>query len=647
MKPVSKPIHDWEWSALFIIVLVAALLRLGAPGITEFKRDEANLSQLALDMAHGRDLPLLGISSSVGVPNPPLNIYLFALPYTVDSTPITATLFVGALNVLAVMLASGFARRYYGPVAGIITGILYATSPWAVIYSRKIWAQDLLPPFVVLTVFTGLLGYGENKRWAQLAHWPLLLITVQLHYGAFTLIPLSGLMLLLRRKSIKWRKLGVGFLLAALTLIPVLIGAIQDDMLTVDTLNDGLDQTEHQRTISTTSLDYARLTIAGTNIHSLAGPEQFEIYLDSVPDVYWLFDLLPLGVLIAAGWILWRLLRMKTAQSTPDAVLLAWLALPIIAFTWEWTDVAPHYMIPLMPAAFILIGAGGEAINALDLPVIARRVTLGITGSLVLLIAGLQILLFVKLIDFLDTHSTPDGFGTPLHYLLDARQTIFDQQPAEVIIISDQELAPYDEIPAVWGVLLDGVPDVRFVDGTRTILVPAADPADNTLELVYWSPDLLTCAPTACPGDEFELRPSETPLIVRPTSTPNIQFAAIEPVRLANEAYLTGYATDVPNGIILRWELRAPTSADYLTFVHVLDADGTKLDQADRPVWPGRYWRAGDTLWLWYEVDVPPAAVEIYTGMYLIEEGTYRNAEVLDENGAYVGQGATITLRQK
>ncbi len=647
MKPVDKPVHDWEWSALFVIVLAAALLRLGAPGITEFKRDEANLSQLALDMAHGRDLPLLGISSSVGVPNPPLNVYLFAFPYAVDSTPITATLFVGALNVLAVMLASGFARRYYGPVAGIITGILYATSPWAVLYSRKIWAQDLLPPFIMLTVFTGLLGYGENKRWARLAHWPLLLITVQLHYGAFTLIPLSGLMLLLWRKSIKWRELGIGFLLAALTLVPVLIGAIQDDVLTVDTLHDGLDQTEHQRTISTTAFDYARLTIAGTDIHSLAGSEQFENYLDSVPDVYWLFDLLPLGMLIAAGWILWRLQRMKTAQATPDAVLLAWLALPVIAFTWEWTEVAPHYMIPLMPAAFIVIGAGGEAISALDLPVIARRVMLGITGGLVLLIAGLQILLFVKLIDFLDTHPTPGGFGTPLHYLLDARQAIFDQQPAEVIVISDQELAPYDEIPAVWGVLLDSVPDIRFVDGTRTIFVPAADPAENTLELVYWSPDLLTCTPTTCPGDEFARRPGESPLIVRPMSVPNIQFEAIEPVRFANEAYLTGYATDVPDGIMLRWELRAPTPADYLTFVHVLDADGAKLDQVDRPVWPGRYWRAGDTLWLWYEVDLPPTAVAIYTGMYLIEKGAYRNTEVLDENGAYVGQGATITLMQK
>jgi hypothetical protein len=172
MNPVKTPIRRWEWAALIAILLVAAALRMGAPGITEFKRDEANLSRLALALVEGRDFPLLGIRSSVNVPNPPINVYLFALPYAVDHSPVTATLFVGALNVIAVALTIAVARRYYGPAAGIAAGLLYAASPWAAIYSRKIWAQDLLPPFVVATVFTGLLGYGESKRWARWIHWP-------------------------------------------------------------------------------------------------------------------------------------------------------------------------------------------------------------------------------------------------------------------------------------------------------------------------------------------------------------------------------------------------------------------------------------------------------------------------------------------
>src|SRR3990172_7139327 len=128
MQPVATPIRRWELAALAAILILAGALRLGAPGITEFKRDEANLSQLALDLAHGRTFPLLGISSSVGVPNPPLSVYLFAIPYALSDSPILATLFVGLLNVMAVGLAWLVARRYYGPRAAAVAGVLYAAS---------------------------------------------------------------------------------------------------------------------------------------------------------------------------------------------------------------------------------------------------------------------------------------------------------------------------------------------------------------------------------------------------------------------------------------------------------------------------------------------------------------------------------------
>src|SRR5688500_1177388 len=98
---VTAPIRRFEIIALLCILLLAAFLRLSSPGVVEFKRDEANLSYLALDFARGRSLPLLGISSSVGVPNSPLSVYIFSIPYLITSDPIVATQFVGLLNVVA------------------------------------------------------------------------------------------------------------------------------------------------------------------------------------------------------------------------------------------------------------------------------------------------------------------------------------------------------------------------------------------------------------------------------------------------------------------------------------------------------------------------------------------------------------------
>ncbi len=157
-----RPGRRLDWLALVLILCLAAALRLGAPGISEFKRDEANLSALALDMARGHAFPLLGIDSSVGIRNAPFSVYVVVPPFLLTSDPTLATLYAGLLGVAAVLLVYGVVRRYYGPLAAFVAGLLYAVSPWAVIFSRKIWAQDFLPVVVMLTITTGLLGFVEG-----------------------------------------------------------------------------------------------------------------------------------------------------------------------------------------------------------------------------------------------------------------------------------------------------------------------------------------------------------------------------------------------------------------------------------------------------------------------------------------------------
>src|SRR5258708_2781528 len=129
LTPYSAPPRLAEWIALAAILILAAILRLGAPGVVEFKTDEANLSERALDLVRGRDLPLLGIDSSVGVPNSPVSIYILAIPFAISSNPLVAPQFIGLLNVIAVGLLYAIARRYYRPLAAIVAGLLFAISP--------------------------------------------------------------------------------------------------------------------------------------------------------------------------------------------------------------------------------------------------------------------------------------------------------------------------------------------------------------------------------------------------------------------------------------------------------------------------------------------------------------------------------------
>lgn len=676
-------IRRGEWIALGLILLLSAALRMGAPGISEFKRDEANMMTRALDLARGRDLPLLGLSSSVNVPNPPISVYLFAFPFLFSDSPLPATLYVGALNVLAVTLTWALARRYLGARAALIAALLYAASPWGAIYARKLWAQDLLPPFVVLAVFTALLGYAENRRWARIVHWPLLALTVQIHYAAASLIPLSLLTLALWPHRIRRRELLAGLLLAALTALPAAVGAYRDGWLSADAWRERVQtDPDHRRVVSSRALELAWLTVAGTDIHSLAGPEQFHAYRDAVPDANLLFALIPLAAtLTAAWWLGWAsglrrekwLFRIanlifRTRQSevrnlhlpgkaSPGSisakegrggvqiVLAAWLVVPVLLFTWEWTDVVAHYFIPLMPAAYLLAGAGADALIAAIRPLRLRRALgLGLT-ALLLALTALQVYAFAALLDFVDGRATPGGFGTPLHYLLAIRAEILARDPADVIVVSEGEVAPFDEIPAVWGALLDPLPSVRFVDGTRTAVIPAG----QALQLIGHVPGLRTCPDGTCfnapETDVFPLRPGEQPYALRlaPAALPLAESVRIEPARFANGATLTGYAL-TEGAVVLLWQLDGPDERDAQAFVHALDASGARLAQADRPAWPGRYWRAGDTLALWFDLTVPPGTASLYAGMYTLEGTTFRNIEVVDEAGAYLAQGATIPL---
>ncbi|MFZ0544708.1 MAG: hypothetical protein WAM60_04690, partial [Candidatus Promineifilaceae bacterium] len=148
-KQKQASITAREIGFLVLILLVAALLRMGQPGLVEFKRDEANLFSLALNMAKFQTFAVRGISSSVGFPNFPMSVWLYTLPLLVWKHVYSAILFTGLVNTAAVLGCWWLTRRYWGITAAFAAALFFAVSPWAVFHSQKIWAQNLLPPLVV------------------------------------------------------------------------------------------------------------------------------------------------------------------------------------------------------------------------------------------------------------------------------------------------------------------------------------------------------------------------------------------------------------------------------------------------------------------------------------------------------------------
>ena len=209
--------HWLELALLGLILVVAAWLRLRQLGLMEFKADEALAVRIGRDIIHG-DFRTVGLTSSAGAKNPPLFVYLAALPLLVWDDPRSPTAFVAVSAVVAVALLYFVLRRRFGGLAALTAAALLATAPWAVLYGRKLWAQDFLPVVTVGLLWSLFVQLERSRsRWVLLV--PLLFsLAVQLNFSALALVVPVVLVVLYRRRHVHWPAflIGVGVSLVLL-----------------------------------------------------------------------------------------------------------------------------------------------------------------------------------------------------------------------------------------------------------------------------------------------------------------------------------------------------------------------------------------------------------------------------------------------
>jgi 4-amino-4-deoxy-L-arabinose transferase-like glycosyltransferase len=649
----TRPSTLLEGVALIAILIVAAALRLGAPGVVEFKRDEANLSLMALDMARGRDFPLLGIDSSVGIRNAPVNVWIMALPYWFTSDPLLATQFVGLLNVGAVLLLYLLTRRYYGPLAAVIAGLLFAVSPWAVVYSRKIWAQDMLPIFIVATIATGLVGFAEGRRWAQWWHLPLLAITGQIHYVTFVLIPITVYLLIVGRRRLT-RAFLMSLLLTVLVTLPYVIGIVRESQRNPETfrriatqgVRANTDEAAAPLTVTGTAFEYAWFTVNGANLHSITGPTQFERYLASVPQADQLLAVFGVALVLAAAWLALRsLARRGRDERTPsDVVLLLWLLVTPLAFSLTWVPVYPHYMIPILPAAFAILGAGAsDGWRGLQrmAPPAARLLVGGLGVAGVATVVIIHVWLKVALLDFVALYHTSDGFGTPLGLLNRVRDAILADHPTSILVNLDGQFIGYNDETTVWNFLLYEVPERRFLDEATEVY-----PAEPTLYLSHRCRSGVEYYTLRQPAEGCLALELRAPGHYGAKAFTGIPTAGKQ--RFANGARLIGHDWQPDAGCLrVAWTTtHGPVLPDYSMAVHFLNAQGEKILDADGLTLRGQYWRAGDIVtrafclkWGHERIgEITGVRLGFYTATQMPDGMQFDNVPMIDANGAIIGQ---------
>jgi hypothetical protein len=655
----------WEWFLVALILLLAGGLRMGWPGLTEFKADEARLLALSFEMVEERRLALRGISSSVGLPNFPVSVWLYALPLLLWPHVYAATLFTGLLNTLAAAGCYALVRRYWGIGAALATTLMLAVSPWAVIFSRKIWAQNLLPLLVLGWGAGALLALVEKRPKFIFLHFVCLALAVQTHLAAVALVPATAVLLLIFWRRLDWRQVGLGVGLAVATIIPFLL------YLWRHSEQIGLGRevvVERTGRFSLHSFRHVAQLSLGQDIHSLAGPTAFQDYLALVPGgtaVHWLWGLLILGGLGYLAGRAWR--NWGQPQAEAGLVVLLWLLMPPLFFLWHNTPIYVHYFIATLPAQYMAAGVGLSVLLTYSLvnrkqlhggsrrkaekkiaatkarpiqsnpllPVASQLRTTDyvlriIGGTIFLATIVLQLWLIAGLLAFVGQRATPGGFGTPVAHLLavanEAERLLVETNASEVLLVGPGDRPELDEFPAVYGLLLRDVPH-RFVDVREGAVFPV-----ETAVVLLGNREGVGVGPlyeaAANQRQTIPLRLGEEELTVLAlpggaAPAPDVDFA--DGHLLANWVNIFGYSgpeTADPDHVWwwLHWRTAAgPSPRQTHIFNHLLDGSGQRLAQADAPAFRPDQWRAGDVVVSQFLLPWPAEGERpftIRTGMY-------------------------------
>ena len=634
---------------LAVVLLLAMVLRVGWPELTEFKFSEARLQALALELTRGGNLPLVGVPSSAGFDHSPLSVYLYVPAFLLSSSPVPATIYGGLAGVAAVALCWWLARRWPGGGrwAALIAALLFAVSPWAVAFSRKIWQVTFVP--LLALAFVGLIvsSLVEGRRWNLAWALVVLSVLVQVHPSAVSLGLALLLWLIIFRRQVKLAPLLAGVGLGVLAALPFIAHQTQSGwpvLLALRSLPEAV-----------WDLGAARLAweaVTGRGIHALAG-DAYPL-VKGVPQLGWTFNLAGWLAVGSALWLTWRLAtnwgsegagRRRAARV--DLILISWLVVPILFNLRHSLDLYLHFFALVTPAAYIIIGRAGEDLCRRSSPKAQSILRIGVAVVLGFLLVG-QVTALAMMGRFVATHDTPGGFGRPLGRYLDvagrAADAAADFGAAEILVVGQGDSPVVDETPAIFDVLLRGRGPYRFVDGGSAAVFPShpalALVAPEAGEAAEWYlpwldselPDgfRLATLDASWPGDDLE-----------PVTGPRLFQNGVE---IQSYRWQGGGAPGGQKRVWLLWQVLWQGPEDTHFFVQLIDDQGSSLGQQDDDGYPAASRITGDRIISKFDITLPQGVMAgpywLRVGLYLFPEVI--NVSVIDEAGNPVGDSVLL-----
>lgn len=170
-----------------------------------FTGDQGWFYLAARDLLETRIVPLVGITSShTWLRQGPLWTYTLSLLFTLfHFNPLAPAYFTALMSVLTAGLMYVFGSTFFSKRYGIITALLYGTSPLIVMHARTPYHTSLIPFFTLLLLYC-ITKWVKGNRYFFIPTVFLLGVLYNLELATFTFFILVGILLMfgyIRKKA--------------------------------------------------------------------------------------------------------------------------------------------------------------------------------------------------------------------------------------------------------------------------------------------------------------------------------------------------------------------------------------------------------------------------------------------------------------
>ncbi len=317
--PTSRPYPGLR----LLLFLAAAALGWNVDGYRLLDPDEGRNAEVAREMAHSNDYLVPHLD---GLPYLDKPIVYFAaaavLMELLGPTETAARLPAYAATLATIGLLVGFARRRWGPDAGWLAGIAYATTLLPLVYARTAIFDSTL----TLCTTAAILWLFEERpvlAWAAMAAGALTKGPVAIALPLLVMVPHALATGAPLRRLVSWRAVGAFTLIALpwFIAVSIRIPAFPYYVVVRETL---------QR-------------VATGTFHRTA-PFWYYVPIVPVAAFPWIVPALARTRSWRATWL------ARRATSAREPLLLAsWIIVPLVFFTLNQSKL-PQYVLPLMPA---------------------------------------------------------------------------------------------------------------------------------------------------------------------------------------------------------------------------------------------------------------------------------------------------------